>query len=157
MVFVHVILTSFNPADPQHLDMLAAMNPNTLNPAPVFFKWISFNAVYRGASHSLIRIGFADVEQAKHTVKQKVFYSHFNKRKRKKSKPRCLNCLQEGHTAHYFKAELMCPYCARTHTSNKCEWHRKMTTCCTACARHMQKTETTLSVRTLLLNTPQHL
>lgn len=91
--------------------MLAAMNADTLNPAPVFVKWVSANAVQRGASHLSIRIGFADAAQAALAVEQKIFYGRFNKSTEfgRKAKPRCMNCLQEGHITRYCKEELMCP------------------------------------------------
>lgn len=158
-VVVHGIPTSFNPADPQHLDMIVAMNPDTLNPAPAFIKWISPNAVQRGATHSSIRIGFADAAQAKLTVEQKIFYGRFNKRTEfgRRAKPRCMNCLQEGHITRYCKEELMCPYCAGPHAADKCEWHGKMKTNCTACARHMQKANPTADIKAIFSETPRHL
>lgn len=35
-IVVHGIPTSFNPSDSRHLEMLGAMNPDTLNPPPTF-------------------------------------------------------------------------------------------------------------------------
>lgn len=92
-VVVHGIPASFQPADPQHLDMLVAMNPDTLTPAPTFVKWVSINAIQRCVSHSSIRIGFTDAEQAKRAVDQKIFYGRYNKRTKygRRIKPRCMN------------------------------------------------------------------
>lgn len=73
-VVVHGIPATFIPTDPQHIEMLVAMNADTLNPAPVFIKWLSPNAIHRGVSHSSIRIGFADAKQAQKAVDQKIFY-----------------------------------------------------------------------------------
>lgn len=63
-VVVHGIPTSFNPTCPDHLEMLKAMNPDTLSTPPLFVKWISPQAVQRGVSHSSIRIGPTSADQA---------------------------------------------------------------------------------------------
>lgn len=139
--------------------MLRAMNTDTLDPAPLFVKWISSNAVQRGATHSSIRIGFADANQAQHTVDLKIFYGRFNKKTEfgHKTKPRCMNCLQEGHITRYFKAQLMCPYCAEPHAADQCEMHGKLTTNCTTCARQLLKTDPTTNLKTVFSETPRHL
>lgn len=72
-VVVHSIPTSFQPADPQHLDMLTAMNADTMVPAPTFVKWVSLSVIQRGVLHSLIHIGFQDADQARRAVEQKIF------------------------------------------------------------------------------------
>lgn len=158
-VVVHGIPTSFNPADPQHLEMLSAMNQDTLSPPPVFVKWLSANAVQRGASHSSIRIGFADAEQAKLAVDMKIFYGRFNKRTEygRKTRPRCLNCLKDGHITRYCKDAVMCPYCAGSHTAESCDQHGKMTTNCTACARHARQGDPTVDLAQLFSEAPRHL
>lgn len=145
-VVVHGIPTSFNPTDPKHLEMLRVMNPDTLSPPSIFIKWLRANAVQRGAFHSSIRIGFANADQAKMAVDMKIFYGWFNKRTkhRRKSKPRCMNCLQEGHVTRYCKEPVMCPYCSGSHIAESCALHGNMTTSCTACACHSQKADPTL-------------
>lgn len=70
-VVVHGIPTSFNPTCPDHLEMLKAMNLDTLSIPPLFVKWISPQAVQRGVSHSSIRIGLTSANQATQAVKQK--------------------------------------------------------------------------------------
>lgn len=104
-VVVHGIPATFIPSDPQHIAMITAMNPDTLTPPPVFIKWLSPNTIHRGVSHSSIRIGFADGQQAKKAVDQQIFYGRFNKKTEfgRKTKPRCMNCLKEGHTSTYCK------------------------------------------------------
>lgn len=158
-VVVHGIPTSFNPSDPQHLDMLYAMNTDTLTPPPLFVKWLSANAVQRGASHSSLRIGFAEAGQAALAVEQKIFYGRYNKRTEhgRKIKPRCMNCLQEGHITRYCKEPLMCPFCSGPHPADSCEFHGKMTSNCTACARHAQRQDESVDLRQLFSETPRHL
>lgn len=91
-VVVHRIPTSFNPLDPQHLEMLKAMNPDTLEPAPLFVKWNSSNIVQLGATHSSIRIGFAEAEQENQAVDHKIFYVQLKKQTEhgERLKPRCM-------------------------------------------------------------------
>lgn len=158
-VVVHGIPTSFNPTDPQNLEMLSAMNPDTLNPPPTFVKWLSANAVQRGATHSSIRIGFADAAQAQLAVDQKIFYGRFNKRTEhgRKTKPRCMNCLKDGHITKYCKDQLMCPYCSGPHSAESCELHGKMTTNCTACARHAQRADPSVDLVSLFSEAPRYL
>lgn len=158
-VVVHGIPTSFEPSDPQHLAMLSAMNQDTLDPPPLFVKWISANAVQRGATHSSIRIGFADANQANLAVEQKIFYGRFNKRTEhgRKVKPRCMNCLKDGHITRYCKETLMCPYCSEAHSADSCELHGKMTTNCTACARHTLQLDPSTNLKQLFAEAPRHL
>lgn len=158
-VVVHGIPASFQPADQQHLDMLMAMNPDTLTPAPVFVKWISPNAIQRGVSHSSIRIGFKDVDQAKRAVEQQVFFGRYNKKTEygRKAKPRCMNCLQDGHTSNHCKANLMCPYCAEEHPADKCELKGMMTSNCTACARALKLKKPETDLGELFSTTPTNL
>lgn len=158
-IVVHGIPTSFNPSDPQHMLMFKAMNPDTMEPAPTFVNWISPHAVQRGATHSSLRIGFADAEQAKRTVETKVFYGRFNKKTEfgRKNKPRCMNCLQDGHITRYCKEPLMCPYCAEPHAADKCELHGRLTSNCTACARQLLKTDPTVDLKSTFADTPRHL
>lgn len=77
---VHGIPTSFNPTSPDHMDMLVAMNPETLPPPPLFVRWISPQAFQQGVSHSLNRIGFPAAEQARKAVEMKIFYGNYNKK-----------------------------------------------------------------------------
>lgn len=158
-VVVHGISTSFNPTDPQHIEMLTAMNTDTLNPPPIFIKWLSANAVQRGATHSSIRIGFANAGQAQLVVDQKIFYGRFNKRTEhgKKTKPRCMNYLKDGHVTKYCKEQMMCPYCSEEHTAESCELHGKMTTNCTACARHARREEASINLVSLFSEAPRYL
>lgn len=158
-VVVHGIPTSFNPADAQHLEMLSAMNPDTLNPAPVFVKWLSANAVQKGTSHSSIIIGFADPSQAQLAVDQKIFYGRLNKRTKhgRKTRPRCMKCLKDGHVTKYCKENVMCPYCSASPTAESCDLHGKMTTNCTACARHAQQTDPSIDLVSLFAEAPRHL
>lgn len=158
-VVVHGIPTSFNPTDPQHLTMLCAMNTDTLEPPPLFVKWLSANAVERGTSHSSIRLGFADANQAKLAVDQKIFYGRFNKRTEygRKSRPRCMNCLKEGHVTRYCKEALMCPHCSENHTTESCELHGKMTTNCTVCARQAKHADPKIDLAQVFSEAPRHL
>lgn len=159
IVVVHGIPTPFNPTNPQHMSMLKAMNPDTLEPAPLFVKWISPNAFQQGATHSSIRIGFAETDQAKRAVETKVFYGRFNKKTEfgRKNKPRCMNCLEDSHITRYYRAKLMCPYCAKPHTADKCDLHGRLTTKCTACARQMQKADPAFDLNSIFAETPRHL
>lgn len=158
-VVVHGIPASFQPSDPQHLDMLFAMNQETMSPAPVFVKWISQNTIQRGVSHSSIRIGFSDAEQARRAVEQKVFYGRYNKRTEfgRKTKLRCMNCMGEGQTSNQCKADMMCPYCASDHPADKCELRGTMTSNCTACARALKAADQTTDLSTIFSKTPIHL
>lgn len=158
-VVVHGIPTSFNPSDPRHLEMLCAMNQDTLVPPPLFVKWISAHAVQRGASHSSIRIGFADAVRAATAVEQKIFYGRFNKRTEhgRKIKPRCMNCLKDGHVTRYCKEKVMCPYCSEDHTAHSCSLHGKMTANCTACARHTQSLDPNADLKTLFFEAHRHM
>lgn len=158
-VVVHGIPTSFNPTDPQHIEMLTAMNTDTLNPPPTFIKWLSENAVQRGASHSSIHIGFADAGQAQLAVDHKIFYGRFNKQTEhgRKTKPRCMNCLRDGHVTKFCKDKLMCPYCSGDHAADSCELHGRMNTNCTACARHAQKENPSIDLVSLFSETPRYL
>lgn len=158
-VVVHGIPASFQPSDQQHLDMLMAMNPETLTPAPVFVKWISLNAIQRGVSHSSIRIGFADAKQAKKAVEQQVFYGRYNKKTEygRKSKSKCMNCLQDRHTSNHCKTDLMCPYFSESHPADKCELRGLMTSNCMACARALKTTKNDVDLKTLFSTTPLHL
>lgn len=130
-----------------------------MSPAPTFVKWISQNAIHRGVSHSSIRIGFSDAEQAQRAVEQQIFYGRYNKRTKfgRKTKPRCMNCLGEGHTLNHCKADMMCLYCAGDHPADKCELRSKMTSNCTACARALKTADQTTDLKTLFSKTPVHL
>lgn len=158
-VVVHGIPTSFNPTDPQHLEMLGAMNPNTLNPPPMFVKWISANAVQQGETHSSIRIGFSEADRATQAVEQKIFYGRFNKHTEfgRKIKPRCMDCLKEGHITRHCKEKVMCPYCSEEHTPNSCNLQGKMTTNCTACARNAQTLDSAVDLKSLFAKTSRYL
>lgn len=68
-VVVHGIPTSFKPDCPDDIKILIAMNPDTLNPPPLFVKWVSQQAIKRGVLLSLIRIGLYSIEQAKKQLK----------------------------------------------------------------------------------------
>lgn len=158
-VVVHGIPATFIPTNPQHVEMLIAMNIETLTPAPVFIKWLSPNAIHRGVSHSSIRIGFADSQQAKKVVDQKIFYGRYNKKTEfgRRTKPRCMNCLKEGHTSTFCKEAMMCPYCAEAHPADKCAFKGMMTSNCTACARKKKTAEPTTDLKTLFSTTPKDL
>lgn len=158
-VVVHGIPESLQPADPQHLEMLTAMNQDTMTAAPAFVKWVSLNAIQRGASHSSIRIGFTDAEQARRAVDLKIFYGRYNKRTEfgRKTKPRCMNCLEEGHTSSHCKATIMFPYCADQHPADQCKLRGKTTSNCTACARALKSTDASLDLKELFSTTPVHL
>ena len=121
-VVVHGIPTSFNPTSLDHLNMLKAMNPDTLSTPPLFVKWISPQAVQRGVSHLSIRIGFTSSEQARKAVEDRISYGNYNKKTEygRVTKTRCMNFLQEGHTSRYCKAQVMCPYCAESHHADSC-------------------------------------
>lgn len=155
-VVVHGIPTSFNPSSPDHLAMLAAMNPDTLSPPPLFVKWISPQAVQRGVSHSSIRLGFTSADQAKLAVKDCIFYGNYNKKTEhgRVTKTRCMNCLQEGHTSKYCKTPVMCPYCAETHQADSCPLKSRTTSNCTACARRMKTADPALDLPQLFSTTP---
>lgn len=158
-VVVHGIPASFQPADPQHLEMLIAMNPDTMKPAPTFVKWVSLNAIQRASSHSSIRIGFTDVDQPRRAVDQKIFYGRYNKQTGfgRKAKPRCMNCLEEGHTTHHCKSEMMCPYCAANHAADKCDLKGKTTSSCRACARDLKTANPEINLKELFSKTLIHL
>lgn len=158
-IVVHGIPATFIPTDPKHIEMLVAMNPDTLNPAPVFIKWLSPNAIHRGVSHSSIRIGFAEGQQAKKAVDQMIFYGRYNKKTEfgRKTKPRCMNCLKEGHTSTFCKESMMCPYCAEAHPADKCEFKGMMTSNCTACAQRKKTADPTVDLKQLFSNTPKEL
>lgn len=135
------------------------MNIETMTPVPTFVKWISMNAIQRGVSHSSIRIGFADADQAKRAVEQKIFFGRYNKRTKygRKVKPRCMNCLQDGHTSNHCKSDMMCPYCAGNHAAEKCELKGKTLSNCTACAREIKKKHQDMDLSVLFSTTPAHL
>lgn len=140
VVVVHGIPTSFDSADPQHLEMLRDMNPDTLDLMSLFVKWVGAHTVQHEATYLSIRIGVDTTDQGKLVVEQKIFYGCFNKRTefRQQTKPRCMNLLYNSHIMRLFKEELMCPDCTDNHTDNMCTIPCKMTTNCTACARHIQ-------------------
>lgn len=158
-IVVHGIPATFLPTDPQHIDMLIAMNPETLKPAPVFIKWLSPNAIHRGVSHSSIRIGFADGHQATKAVDQKIFFGRYNKKTEfgRKTKPRCMNCLKEGHTSTYCKEAMMCPYFAEAHPAEQCKFKGMMTSNCTGCARKKKTAEPSTDLTLLFSTTPKEL
>lgn len=158
-IVVHGIPATFLPTDPHNIDMLVAMNPDTLNPAPVFIKWISPNAIHQGVLHSSLRIGFADGEQAKRVVEQKIFFGCYNKKMDfgRKSKPRCMNCIKDGHTSTHCKEPMMCPYCAGDHPADSCELKGMMTSNCTSCARSSKSKDSTLDLKLLFSTTPKSL
>lgn len=155
-VVIHGIPTSFNPTSPDHMDMLVAMNSNTLSPPPLFVKWISHQAVQQGVSHSSIRIGFPSAEQAKQAVDDKIFYGNYNKKTKhgQVTKTRCMNCLQDGHSSKYCKTQVMCPYCAKAHHADTCSLKGKTTSNCTSCARRMKSSDPTLDLTTFFSTTP---
>lgn len=132
------------------------MNTETLTPSPLFVKWISPNAIQRGVSHSSIRIGFTDANQAKQAVEKQIFYGRYNKKTEfgRKSKPRCMNCLQDGHTSNHCKKELMCPYCAEPHPADGCKLKGLMTSNCTACARSLKSAKPDTNLKELFSTTP---
>lgn len=158
-IVVHGIPATFLPSDPQNIDMLVAMNPETLNPAPAFIKWVSPNAIHRGVSHSSIRIGFTDGEQARKAVEQKIFFGRYNKKTEfgRKTKPRCMNSLKDGHTSTHCTEDMMCPYCSENHPAASCELSGRMTSNCTACARQRVKTNNDLDLKTLFSKSPKDL
>lgn len=158
-VVVHGIPATFQPADQQHLDMLMAMNQETLTPAPLFVKCISPNAIQRGVSHSSIRIGFKDASQAKKAVEQQVFFGRYNKKTEygRKAKPRCMNCLQDGHTSNHCKADPLCPYCAKGHPADQCELKGTRMSNCTACARALKLNQPETHMGELFSTTPANL
>lgn len=158
-IVVHGIPTVFKPTDPQHVEMLVAMNPDTLNPAPTFIKWVSPNAIHRGVTHFSIRMGFTDAEQARKAVEQKIFYGRYNKKTEfgRKTKPRCMNCLKDGHTSSHCKDKMMCPYCSEAHTADSCRLKGMMTSNCTACARHKKASEPSIDLKSLFSTTPKEL
>lgn len=69
----------------------------------------------------------------------------------KKTKPRCMNVTK------YCKDQLMCPYFAGEYSAESCDLHGKMTTNCTACARHAQRGDASISLVSLLSEAPCHL
>lgn len=158
-IVVHGIPTVFKPTDPQHVEMLVAMNPDTLNPAPTFIKWVSPNAIHRGVTHFSIRMGFTDAKQARKAVEQKIFYGRYNKKTEfgRKTKPRCMNCLKDGHTSSHCKDKMMCPYCSEAHTADSCRLKGMMTSNCTACARHKKASEPSIDLKSLFSTTPKEL
>lgn len=158
-VVVHCIPASFQPSDPQHLEMLAAMNPETMTPSPVFVKWVSLNAIQRGSSDSSIRIGFTNADQARRAVEQNIFYGKYSKCTEygRKTKTRCMNCLEEGHASHHCKGAMMCPYCAADHAADKRELRGKTTSNCTSCARAILKKTPDTNLKILFSTTPVHL
>lgn len=135
------------------------MNPETLTPAPTFIKWVSLNAIHRGASNSSIRIGFTDANQAKKAVDQKIFFGRYNKRTEfgRKTRPRCMNFLLDGHTSNHCREPMMCPYCAGTHTADRCVHKGKMKSNCTACARAIKASVQETDLEVLFSTTPVHL
>lgn len=135
------------------------MNLDTLTPPPLFVKWLSSNAVQRDSTHSSIRIGFSTAEQARLAVEQKIFYSRYNKRTEhgRKTKPRCMNCLKEGHITKYCTEAVMCPYCAGDHVAETCDLHGKIPSNCTACARHAKRLDPSTDLQQLFSETPRHL
>lgn len=139
--------------------MLNAMNSDMLTPSPLFVKWLSSNAVQRGATHSSIRIGFTSAEQANRPVESKIFYGRYNKHTKhgRKLKPRCMNCLKEGHITRYCTKEVMCPYCSRNHVADTCDMHGKIPSNCTACARQAKRADPSTDLEKLFLETPRHL
>lgn len=155
-VVVHGIPASFDPNCPDHMEMLIAMNQDTLSPPPQFVKWVSPQAIKRGVSHSSIRLGFSSLEQAKKAVEERIFYGRFNKRTEngRVARARCMNCLQEGHTSNYCKEQVMCPYCSEGHQADKCPSKGLITTSCTACARHMKTANPSLDLKALFAKTP---
>lgn len=158
-VVVHGIPASFQPADQQHLNMLKAMNQEKMSPAPLFVKWISPNSIQRGFSHSSIRIGFTDAKQAKQDIKQQIFYGRYNKETEygRKSKPRGMNCLHEGHTSNHCNTPLMCPYCAEAHPVDKCELRGCMTSNFTSCAIALKAKQGEGDLKTLFSTTLMNL
>lgn len=147
------------PSNPLTPDMLTAMNTDIMVPAPTFVKWVSLNAIQRDVSHSSIRIGFKDTDQARRAVEQKIFYGRYNKRTEygKKTRPRCMNCLEEVHTSTHCKADIMCPYCADQHPVDQCELRGKTTSNCTACARAIKTADHNADLKDLFSRTPLHL
>lgn len=135
------------------------MKTETMAPAPVFVKWISLNAIQCGASHSSIRIGFLNAEQARKAVEMKISYGRYNKQTEygRKTKPKCMNCLAEGQTLSHCKAEIMCPYCAGKNPAKQCELCGKTTSNCTACARALKTADKSLDLKLLFSTTPVHL
>lgn len=155
-VVVHGIPTSFDPNCPDHMEMLLAMNQETLSPPPQFVKWVSPQAVKRGVSHSSIRLGFSSLDQAKKAVEEKIFYGRYNKRTEhgRTARARCMNCLQEGHTSNYCKEQVMCPFCSEDHQADKCPSKGLITTSCTVCARHMRRCNPSIDLKALFAKTP---
>lgn len=136
--------------------MLLAMNQETLSPPPQFVKWVSPQAIKRGASHSSIRLGFSSLEQAKKAVEEKIFYGRYNKRTEhgRAARARCMNYLQEGHTSNYCKERVMCPFCSEDHQADKCASKGLITTSCTACARHLKKVNPEIDLKALFSKMP---
>lgn len=155
-VVVHGIPTSFNSDCPDHMAMLIAMNPETLSPPPLFFKWISQQTIKRGVSHSSIRLGLSSSDQAKKAVDGMIFYGRFNKKTEngRATKARCMNCLHKGHTSNYCKEKVMCPLCAEEHQADQCSLKGRLTTSCTACARYMKGKDPSLDLKALFAKNP---
>lgn len=130
-----------------------------MNPAPTFAKWVSLNAIQHGSSHSSVRIVSTNADQARRAVEQMIFYGCYTKCMEfgRKTKPRCMNCLEEGHTTHHCKATMMCPYCAADHPADKCDLKGKTMSNCTACARDIKASNPSTDLQELFSKTPIHL
>lgn len=51
----------------------------------------------------------------------------------------------------------MCPYCADEHIADSCDFHGKMKTNCTACARHAQRQDPNVDLKQMFLESHRHM
>lgn len=157
-IVVHVISTSFNPQNPDHLSDLAAANyPLLQDVASV--KWLNQKAVEEGKAFSSILITLKDKSTAETAVKNSIWHGFRLRRTEHAHRPppRCMNCSKLGHTATRCPSDPLCPYCALKHHTHSCPKKGLVAMKCTACARQRVALDTTVNLRTVFEDNPSEL
>lgn len=157
-IVVHGISTSFNPANPEHLEGLAAANHPILQEVALV-KWLNQQAIEEGKAFSSILITLKDKEAADKAVKESIWHGFRLRRTEhaRRPPPRCMNCCKLGHTATRCPEDPLCPYCGLKRHTHSCPNKGLAALKCTACARRKTAEDPTVNLKLLFKKDPADL